>query len=335
MATTAEQAFNEAAFGNQQTPFQKSLKKVTAIFLKPKAYFFYAVATIAFFGIWLALDSTAIFFGWESFPTTPMAWAGWLYLMAISLPHFMVSVPEVTGLVTINLFTGKMYAYPTGLSFRFPWEQVKEGNYINLRTMRTDDVEETFPCLDGPMVKVTWSLQYRATVEKLSRYIAVDEDTINKGLNELASSFLAIKIRDTNADEIRKDKKGLEESVIGGLKRHKVSTPEGVEEELEDFYGIVIVFVAIADVDYEEAYQKVKTAERIGVGLKKVAREVVQGQEHDKSISDRDAMDTAMMLGGQGVEKKITQDTKYFDASPRVIDALKEALSGIFGRRTS
>src|SRR3989344_2227595 len=72
--------------------------------------------------VWLATDPR---FGW----------AIWAIVMAFSVRPFMVSVSEYTALVTINLLTGGLKDYGTGLWFRYPWEQAKEGNYINLRLL--------------------------------------------------------------------------------------------------------------------------------------------------------------------------------------------------------
>ena len=67
----------------------------------------------------------------------------WLLAMTNkqSLKVFMVAVPEATGTITINrliqVTTADPYAnqrvYPTGLWFKSPPEQVKEGLFINLR----------------------------------------------------------------------------------------------------------------------------------------------------------------------------------------------------------
>src|SRR3989344_6138283 len=73
---------------------------------------------------------------------------------------FTVSVPEACGLVTVDLFKSllrKLFAddpfynlrvYGTGFHFRFPWEQVKDGNYINLRVIPLPFKEETYPSMN-------------------------------------------------------------------------------------------------------------------------------------------------------------------------------------------
>lgn len=317
------------------SPFRKFI----GTFMSSEALFFYALSLCA----WVTVVVTiAVLF---SFITKYYLILGlglgtslWLYGNGKSLKFFMVSVPEVTGLVTVNLLTGEMGTYPTGLHFLLPWEQVKDGNYINLRTMKTDDKKETFPCKDGPVVIVKWSLQYRSSVDQLREYIAVDEETINMGLNEVASSFLALKIRDMKSEDVRKKavKETLEQNLLDHFKKTAKVLVKQPDESikpmpLEEFYGISIMLAPIADVDFEESYQQARSTDQIMKKYKQTAAHVMKmGKKGDGSITNKDALDSVLMVAGKGVKKDVLQETKVFDVSPAlaaVIKATAEAFS--------
>lgn len=315
-----------------------SFQNLKRAFTSSKALLFYITSAIS----WIVIVGTIAFlasflFKHYLFLGLGLGTALWVYMSGKSLKAFMVSVPEVTGLVTVDLITGGMHTYGPGLHFRQPWEQVKDGNYINLRTMKTDDKQETFPCKDGPVVIVKWSLQYRSSVEQLREYIAVDEETINKGLNEVASSFLALKIRNMGAEEIRKNenKKVLEENLLSHFQTSAtvpVKRTDGTDTPLEKFYGISILLVTIADVDFEASYQEARSTDQIMKALKKTAKHLVTGG--DGSITNKDALDSVLMVAGKGVKKEVRQETKVLDVSPALADVLKKAAE-VFSNRHS
>ena len=309
-------------------------------FTSPKAFFFYFVSAFAWLIIVAAIAVPSSFVLKHHYLVLGLGLgtALWLYGNGKLLKSFMVSVPEVTGLVTVNLLTGDMNAYGTGLGFRFPWEQVKDGNYINLRTTKTDDKQETFPCKDGPVVIVKWSSQYRSSVEQLPAYISVDEEIINKGLNEVASSFLTLKIRDMKSEEIREQAKKAElETDLFKHFRESATVPVGqlggssINVPLEEFYGISIKLVTIADVDFEKSYQQARSTDQIMKKYKQTAKHVI-GKKGDGSITNKDALDSVLMVAGKGVKKDVLQETKVYDVSPALANVLKAAAEA-FSRR--
>lgn len=316
------------------TPFEN----FTRAFTSPKAFFFYLVSACAWLIIILLIAVLSSFvlthylvlgFG--------LGTALWLYGNGRFIEYFMVSVPEVTGLVTLNLLTGEMNTYGTGLQFILPWEQVKEENYINLMIMKTDDKTETFPSKDGPVVIAKWSLQYASSVEQLPAYIAVDEETINKGLNEVASSFLALKIRDTNSEDVREKtkKQELETDLFQNFRQTAtvpVGQPDGsiADIPLEEFYGISIKLVTIADVDFEADYQKARSTDRVMRKYKETA-DGIKGD--DGSITSKDALDSVLMVAGKGVTKTVTQETKVFDVTPALASAAKGVAEAFANRK--
>jgi len=240
----------------------------------------------------------------------------WLLSVTQAANFFIVSVPEITGLITINLFikaTSKepyrnLKTYLTGLSFKFPWEQSKRGNYIDLRIV-TQSFEEDFPAQDGPMIEIRGSFQYRADSNLLHKYIAVDETTINQGIRDVITSHLTKTIAITPAVETRKITKELEEGVHGIFKMQDsckrasdMSTRTDDCHELEELYGIQILVVAIADSGYKEAFQKARATQRVSHTL----REAAEKLQKEQGLSSKDAMNAIMVINGD-ISKNIQE----------------------------
>lgn len=207
------------------------------------------------------------------------------------LVHFLVSVPEITGLVTINIVTGTLYSYEPGIHLRYPWEQVKEENYINLRIITPPEMVETCPSSDGPAVIVRWSFQYRPIAQHLPQYIAVDESTINKGLSNIGSAFLSNEIAGIPIIDVKSQQALLE----ANLKKTFSSA------QILFLYGVEIVDVALADIDNEERFQRARATEQIAVRLRGVAEEIVK--KSNGQISEKEAMNMALLMN-----KDITKD---------------------------
>lgn len=250
---------------------------------------------------------------------TALGCAVWLILMAYIHRWFMVSVPEITGLNLFNVLTGKMRGIGAGLHFRYPWEQVEQRNYIELRLAKTTRPDETYPALDGPVLKVSWFFQYRPRVEWLPRYVAVSQEVIDTGLTDVGSRFLSRVIGsgiDSNgilkwptAEECKKHQDEIEtylkdyfEKKLSELEEEGVNlgipiAPKEGDFTLEFLYGIDLVAVGIADMDYEEIYQKVRSSRAVVEKLNEIATNLKKG-----NITDREALDAAMV-----VNKNITR----------------------------
>lgn len=221
----------------------------------------------------------------------------WFVVMGYTIRYFMISVPEVTGLVTINLFKdGTMRSYPSGLHFAYPWEQAKEGNFITLRLI-TKSHDESYPSQDGPIMIAKWSYQYRPNLRLLPKYIAVDESTIDKGITDVGSSILSQQIAVKDAIDCKK-----KQGDIQGKLKELFETKERTESEgrtktressgVEQLYGIDIIKVALADLDYDEEFQKVRSSEQISARLKDMAGKLKEG----KQITDKDALNAALII---------------------------------------
>lgn len=220
-----------------------------------------------------------------------------LSLVALNIKHFMVSVPEVTGLLTVNVATGRLKPYGPGLHLRWPWEQLKEGLFINLRII-TESMEETYPSKDGPEMLVKWSFQYVASTEAtydskgmspLERYISSDDNTIKNGLKDVGSSILSADIAKLDGEDCKEKQKELEDRLEKEFETKAPPTPW-------DLYGIEIIRVALADVDFEPEVQKTKASQVVATTLQSMAKNI---RTDHPEISQKDAMNAAMIIDGK------------------------------------
>lgn len=177
--------------------------------------------------------------------------AGGMFTISALIPKFLVSVPEITGLITVNALTGRLSVYGTGLHLRYPWEQVSLGNYINLR-QTTESIEETYPSQDA-LMSVRWVLQYTPTLEGLPRYISADDNSIKEGLRSMGSSVIAEKIGRRPGEKAKRDQEEIEDALL-----EEFRTEEG--RELFDRYGIELDHVEIADLDFDPSVQAARSA---------------------------------------------------------------------------
>lgn len=233
----------------------------------------------------------------------------WIFTFVATLRLFLVSVPEITALVTINLWSKttpsepykNLRPYPTGMHFKYPWEQVELGNYITLRLV-TQPVTEDYPSLDGPMMLTEWSFQYRPRWWQIATYIAVAQITITNGLKDVGSGFLSAKIGSTKALDCKKNQEEIGinlqrkfEEKVRSLNSNKESGEE--TKTLEDLYGIDVVRVALADVDFDERYQQVRTTEKVSATIQGIAKKI-QDDAPDKSITSKEAYNMALIING-------------------------------------
>ncbi|MBI3305937.1 hypothetical protein HYZ82_02255 [Candidatus Nomurabacteria bacterium] len=215
----------------------------------------------------------------------------------------MVSVPEYAALVTINLLKhggvadkekteakkreSPLKEYQTGLSFRYPWEQVKIGNYINLRLLPLG-MEESYPAMDGPEMHTKWQAPYR--VKYPIKFIGVGREAVEDILRKAGSSVLSAFIAGKEAEEAKKEQEGME-----GLLKDKFASMK-----LEEECGVEIPVVSLADLDYEPEVQKVRASQYVARKLKQIARELqAKGEGEGKPISDSDALTNAMIIHGK------------------------------------
>lgn len=271
-----------------------------------------AIFAFACFAVEMAL---AIFLGKWIFGSLNLGVVIWIFMMAASIRLFMVSVPKVTGLLTVDLRTGVLVPYFTGLHFRFPWEQVQEENYINLQLVTTKR-EETFPSMDGPLMLVKWSCQYRPDPKGLDRYVSVGESTVEEGLPDVVSSILQKIISDKSSEDCKKDQHEIEKAV---LKEFNEMVPGPSE-----LYGIELVRFSLADVDYEDKAQKVRVTKMVTDKLREIATEIVKNHP---GTSEADALKIAMVINGNLPKSVLEVEGKAGEA----LAALLVAAGGVKG----
>ena len=178
-----------------------------------------------------------------------------LVVLGTIAPFFLVLVPEVTGLVVLNYFTGKLRAIRPGLRPRWPWEVVRKDNYFSLELVTREVLEETYAAKDGPQMKVKWSIQYRPDEGKLTSYIAVDATTIEKGFRDVISSALSAEIANMDAEPARRGIKAIEQAVLRALEKEPMRShgmDASTKEKLEGEYGVNFVLFKIADIDFSD-----------------------------------------------------------------------------------
>lgn len=258
-----------------------------------------------------------------------MASAFEAYATSRAFKFFIVSVPEITGLLTINLLkNGGLRPYGTGLHLRYPWEQVKEGNYINLRLVTSEKITQTYPSLDGIVMMTEWTFQYIAKLRLLAKYIAVDETTINKGLTDVGSGLLSSMIAQRNAEELKKDQETLKKDFIKDFE-NTIVKEAGLDAKLEDHYGIDITTVSLADIDYEKKFQNVKTSERVADKIKAIAKNLQKtGEGEEEKIKYKDALNSALIINGDITKKVQEVEGEGLVALAGLIMAAAEAKTG-------
>ena len=201
-----------------------------------------------------------------SFTTTPLwgIFLGigiWACIIGRTLRYFMVSVPEITALITVNLLKPptktdafrNMMVYPTGWWFKFPWEQVKEGMYINLRIVE-QQFEEDILTLERIKVRIRGSIQMYPIVESLPIHINVSELVIKRGTVDVITNFLTQLITKMKAHGVPKKTKDLQK-----ILRDLFDDPTKIEAEIgvtfEELYAINVMLIRIADVGFTAGYE--------------------------------------------------------------------------------
>lgn len=212
-----------------------------------------------------------------------------LFALSAVIQPFMVSVPEITGLLAINVLKNGMEAlvpYGTGLYFRYPWEQVKQGNYINLRQI-TETITETYPSKDS-LMQVEWIFQYTPTLEGLPCYISADDNTIKTGLRGTGSSVLSAEIAKETGDNCKVKQGEIEEAL---LRKFKESSPTPLV-----LYGIRVDRVALADVDFDTSVQQARSSQEVSRRIQQTAKEIKTAHPN---IDDKDALNASMIIHQQ------------------------------------
>ena len=92
-----------------------------------------------------------------------------LMLLVAILPSITVVVPEVQGVVTTNLLTGKLVIYGSGLHPRFPWESLHREDHISLRDMTVTIPPASMDSADAEM-EVTIQYRFKPELKRLDTF---------------------------------------------------------------------------------------------------------------------------------------------------------------------
>lgn len=230
-------------------------------------------------------------------------------LVGITIPSFTVFVPEVTGAIGLNIFTGTLYAFKPGAHFKYPWERVLEENYFKLKLV-TQEFEETYAASDGPMMHVKASYQYAPRLDGLNVYITVDEKTIKEGFTDVVSSILSELISVEKAEDARTNVKKIENEVVRRIDNDAAvvnGEVKTLKDKLELQYGVNFRIFSIADIDFSPDFQEARSgvarAEKLGK-----AAEAIQGG--DASVSRKAALNFVLVE-----QKKAQKNIFEFEGS--------------------
>ena len=251
----------------------------------------------------------------------------WLIVVGLTLQYFIVLVPEITGLRALNQFTGEIKkAFIPGINFKFPWETVKEENFFSLETV-TKKLEETYASADGPMMHVKASYQYHPHQDRLDKYMAVDETTIEIGFHDVLSSLLSQIISGKDALTAREKIKEIEQGVLRMFDEKTIKNIS-LREKLEDQYGINFKLFTVADIDFSEDYQKMRSAQARMRSFAETTKNL-QTTLGDPTLTAKDAAN--IMLVEQGKADKTIYEVEGLDKLEGLDKALP-IIAGVLGK---
>ncbi|HEY4502964.1 MAG TPA: SPFH domain-containing protein [Candidatus Paceibacterota bacterium] len=207
----------------------------------------------------------------------------WLFWMKPTLPDFLVSVPEYTVLVTVNLLReDQLEDYRTGIHFRYPWEQVKVGNYINTRLEQMDR-EEDYPARDGPKMRVKWQVHFQ--IVNAVTFMKVGLETIETFLTGIGSGLLGATIYKKGSKRSKNQQQQIEVALT-----EKFANLKTIES-----YGVEVTKVVLVDIDYEDTVQKVLATQFVAKKVKEIGKDFREGQQE---INPKDSLNAAMIIHG-------------------------------------
>ncbi|MEK7150312.1 MAG: SPFH domain-containing protein, partial [Patescibacteria group bacterium] len=221
-------------------------------------------------------------------------------LMSYTYKPFFVSVPAFVGLVTESVFGGEYYIHRTGLRFKYIWEVAKiEEGYFSTKTI-TVPFAEDFVSLDGGVVHIEGSFNYRPNIDRLDNYARTSESTIVLGFTNRAKELLTREIVKRTADQARTQTKEIK-VMIEALYKEEKGQPKLTEHDEEE-YGVDFLDFTIADVGYDKTTQNVLSTAFNVSKLKEMSDEM-GGDNSDDNISKN--IDRILTFEGK-MEKKET-----------------------------
>lgn len=207
-----------------------------------------------------------------------------------SVRPVMVSVPEVTALVTVNLLTGELFIHETGLHFRYLWEQEKVTNFINLRVIPfgSGPEGEDYPAKDGPKMHAKWQGAYRVVNAK--KFIGVGREAVESLLLQTGSGVLSALITRNKAESVKARQAKVEEKL-----QQKFS-----EMKSEEICGVEILLVTLGDLDYDDAVQKVRSTAYVAGRIKQIAKDLRDGgRDNPDTMTAKESQNNVLLIDGK------------------------------------
>lgn len=244
-------------------------------------------------------------------------------IIGITWKNFTFDVPQWTGMNLFNYFTGKQTTFLPGFYFKFPWELIKPESTHSLKSTKEDTQNRNYPTGGGTVLEAEIMVQFAPDPFNLVTFEGIDNKVITQGLMEHVSSVLltyvatggrkAKDIRGNIEDlhEAIRDKFGIDEDEQRTLENPKKANQlERNQSPIERSYGIIIIIAKLVDLDFEENYQKILTANRALEEIQKMAAAICQ--KSGGKIEWKDAWDQAMIVSEKATGRviKITGDKK-------------------------
>lgn len=231
-----------------------------------------------------------------------------IVLLALKCGRF---VPEYTGIVILNRFTGKMRSRGSGLRWLLPWEKIVR---ITSLEKKTHSFEATFEAKDESPITLRTNIDEVAHDLHLVDYLSFNDEDRIKSIIERLKSILTIEIRKKkNRDEVMDN--------LGLIAKTAKETFENALSEsgrpLQEYYGVNLKALVIADKDLPKALQdaqvereamekKNETRALEMKTLKKLASEFVkEAERRGEKMSFENALTAVQLQFGDNVKKEI------------------------------
>lgn len=251
----------------------------------------------------------------------------WLLVFLTILKLHLISVPEITGLVTLDVIRGVMHAYGSGWKIKYLWEQANDENHINMRLLPTSGTYKLVT-KDGINVTFTYTVQYRPRLRLLPVYIRVDKKDIDGALDAIVRSAVSLRAMGRTADELRSDEK-VEE--MNTALRTELGQ-DGYGHEIEYRYGIDIEVVSISEPTFNEDYIESTTAQVITSKFDAAARKLREG-DGGLGLSGQAAMDVVLLANKEKIERKVIA-VEASDLADKLTGAIRDGINS-FAKRES
>lgn len=193
---------------------------------------------------------------WASFIGFPIigglvgfAIGGWIAHELVP-DRFLINNAELGAYVTENLFGGEMVAYGPGAHPCYPQEQRnKKGNYsLEVLTLSFQVKIST----ETSQVLIDCEYEYAVSLRNITRAIALDISTVERGLVAFMANFLTSKCAGKNAEWVRGHIDDLNKELSGEFVGHA--------ESFASRYGLLTATLVISKISFPESVQQTRDA---------------------------------------------------------------------------